>query len=122
MLLYAYFPSVYHLWRASLVAQTVKNLPAMQETLVQSWVRKICWRKQWLPTPVFLPGVFHGQGTLASSSLWGGKELNRTEWLTLWGFPGGSGGKESAYNDVYTVLHVKSSCGDLLYSTGSSAC
>ena len=33
MLLYAYFPSVYHLWRASLVAQTVKNLPAMQETL-----------------------------------------------------------------------------------------
>ena len=33
MLLYAYFPSVYHLGRASLVAQTVKNLPAMQETL-----------------------------------------------------------------------------------------
>ena len=33
MLLYAYFPSVYHLWRGSLVAQTVKNLPTMQETL-----------------------------------------------------------------------------------------
>ena len=28
----------------SLVAQTVKNLPAMQETQVQSLVRKIPWR------------------------------------------------------------------------------
>ena len=36
----------------SLVAQMVKNLPAMQET----WVRKIPWRRTWLPTPVFLPG------------------------------------------------------------------
>ena len=35
MLLYAYFPSVYHLWRASLVAQRVKCLPTMQETWVQ---------------------------------------------------------------------------------------
>ena len=33
MLLYAYFPSVYHLWRASLVAQTVRNLPTIRETL-----------------------------------------------------------------------------------------
>ena len=29
----------------------VRNLPKMQET----WVRKIHWRKKWLPTPVFLP-------------------------------------------------------------------
>ena len=32
----------------------VKNLPAMWETLVVSWVRKICWRRDRLPTPVFL--------------------------------------------------------------------
>ena len=38
--------------RASQVAQTVKNLPAMQET----WVRKIPWKMAWQPTPVFLPG------------------------------------------------------------------
>ena len=25
------------------------------------WVRKIPWRREWLPTPVFLPGEFHGQ-------------------------------------------------------------
>ena len=26
------------------------------------WVRKICWRREWLPTPIVLPGEFHGQG------------------------------------------------------------
>ena len=40
--------------RASLVAQLVKNLPAMQETPVDSWVGKIRWRRDRLPTPVFL--------------------------------------------------------------------
>ena len=45
------------LYWASLVAQMVKNLPAMQET----WVGK----KGWLPMPVFLPGEFHGQRSLA---------------------------------------------------------
>ena len=24
------------------------------------WVRKIPWRREWQPTPVFLPGEFHG--------------------------------------------------------------
>ena len=41
---------------ASLVAQMVKNLPAMQETWFDSWVEKIPWKREWLPTPVFLPG------------------------------------------------------------------
>ena len=38
----------------------VKNLPAMQET----WVEKICWRREWQTTPVFLPGKFHGHRSL----------------------------------------------------------
>ena len=25
------------------------------------WVRKIPWRREWQPTPIFLPGEFHGQ-------------------------------------------------------------
>ena len=54
--------------RASLIALLVKSLPAMQETPVQVWVKKICWRRDRLPTPVFL------------------------------GFPCGSAGKESACN------------------------
>ena len=40
--------------QASLIAQLVNNLPAMQETLVRLLVRKIHWRKDRLPTPVFL--------------------------------------------------------------------
>jgi len=43
----------------SLIAQLVKNLPAMQDTLVQCWVEKICWRRDRLPTPVFL-GFHYG--------------------------------------------------------------
>ena len=30
------------------------------------WVRKIPWRRKWQPTPVFLPGKFHGQRSLVS--------------------------------------------------------
>ena len=50
---------------ASLVAQLIKNPPAMQET----WVGKIPWRER-LPTPAF-------------SSPWGCKESDTTEWLSL---------------------------------------
>ena len=39
---------------ASLVAQLVKNSPAMQETLVRFLGQEIPWRRDWLPTPMFL--------------------------------------------------------------------
>ena len=55
-------------WWASPVAQLVKNLPATQDTLVPFWVRKLSWRRDRLPTPIF------------------------------GGFPDGWGGKESACN------------------------
>ena len=58
-----------HMRKAFLIAQLVKNLPAMQETLVQFLGRKIRWRRDRLPIPVFL------------------------------GFPSGSAGKESACNE-----------------------
>ena len=48
----------------SLVAHTVKNLPAMQET----WVRPLGQEDQWQPTSVFLPGEFHEQMSLAGYS------------------------------------------------------
>ena len=54
--------------RATLIAQLVKNPSAMQETPFDSWVGKIHWRRDRLPTPVFL------------------------------GFPGGSAGKESVHS------------------------
>jgi len=57
----------------ALVAQSVKNLPAMQKTRFDPWVRKIPWRRKWEPTPVFLPGKSHGQKILAGYSPWGHK-------------------------------------------------
>ena len=53
---------------ASLVAQMVKHPPAVQETWFNPWVGKISWRRDRLPTPVFL------------------------------GFSSGSTGKESTHN------------------------
>ena len=47
------------------------------------WVGKIPWRREWLPTPVFLSGESHGQRSLADYSPWGRKELDTAEWLTL---------------------------------------
>ena len=46
-------------------------------------VRKIPWRRKWLPTPVFLSGEFRGQKSLVGYSPCGCKELDRTECLTL---------------------------------------
>ena len=36
------------LFSASLVAQTIRNLPPLQKTGFDSWVEKIAWRKKWL--------------------------------------------------------------------------
>ena len=55
---------------ASLVAQMVKNLPAMQET--------------WLWSPVCLPGEFHGKSSLVGYSPWVREEWDITEWLILY--------------------------------------
>ena len=35
------------------------------------WVRKVSWRRKWQPTPVFLPGRYHGQRSLGAYSPWG---------------------------------------------------
>ena len=71
----------------SLVAQMAKNLPAVQETPVQS----LSQRREWQPTPVFffffsstpvfLPGESHGQRNLAGYSPGGHKESDTTERL-----------------------------------------
>ena len=63
---------------ASLLAQTVKTLPGMQETQVG----KIPWRRDWLCAPVFLPGESHGQRIPVGHSPWG-SQTDTTERLTL---------------------------------------
>ena len=53
----------------------VKNLPAMQETQVQSLDWEDPLEKKM--APVFLPGKSHGQRSLASYSPWGHKRVRQ---------------------------------------------
>ena len=53
-----------HSTRTSLLAQMVKNLPAMWENWVWSLCWKILWRSEWQPTLVSLPRKFHGLRSL----------------------------------------------------------
>jgi len=47
----------------------------MQETRVQSLVRKILWRRRWQPTLVFLPGKSPGERSLVGYSPWDCKKV-----------------------------------------------
>ena len=58
-----------------LVAQTVKNLPEMQET----WVLPLGQEDPLAKLPIFLPGDFYRQRSLVSYSPWGLRELDVTE-------------------------------------------
>ena len=66
--------SVLSLLWASLVAQRVKICQQCRRPRLDPCVSKIPWRREWLPTPVFLPGELHGQRNLEGYSPWGGKE------------------------------------------------
>ena len=59
----------------------VKNLPAMQET----WVQSLGWEdpleKGMATHSSILAGEFHGQRSLVGYSPWGSKESNTTECL-----------------------------------------
>ena len=53
------------------------------------WVRRIPWRREWLPIPVFMPGEFHGQMSLVgysplSCKEWIMIEANNTFTFTAW--------------------------------------
>ena len=65
--------------QGSLGGSLVKNLPAVQETWVQSLGLEDPWRKEWQPTSVFLLGKSHGERSLAGYSLWGRIESDTTE-------------------------------------------
>ena len=67
------------LYCAFLLAQMIKNLPAMQE----SWVLSLHWEdpleEEWHPTTLFLPKKFHGQRTLVGYSPRHCEDLDMTE-------------------------------------------
>ena len=68
---------------ASLVAQTVKNLPAMRKISVCSLHWEDPLEMGMATTPVFLPGESHEQRNLVDYSPLGHKESDTTEWLLL---------------------------------------
>ena len=65
----------------SLVSQMVKNLPAMQETQVQSqgWEDPNLEKEMAIHSKIFLLGEFHVQRSLMGYSPWGRKELDTTK-------------------------------------------
>ena len=67
---------------ACLVAQRLKIHLQCGRHGFHPWVGKICWRRAWQPTPVFLPRESHGQRGLAGYSPLGLKELDMTERLS----------------------------------------
>ena len=66
------------LFEAFLVAQTVKNLPAMHETQIQSHDREDPLGKGMATPSSILALKSHGQRSLVDYSLWGGKESDTT--------------------------------------------
>ena len=93
-LFFIYFKKGYTSWKkkkgggaiASLVAQTVKRLPAKWETRVRFLGWEYPWRRKWQSTPALLPGKSHGWRSLIGYSPWGRKESDTTERLhcTSW--------------------------------------
>ena len=67
--------------RAFLVAQMVKNLPAMQETQVWSLGGEDPLKREWQPIPVFLLGESHGQRSLAGLQSTGSPRVGH-DWMT----------------------------------------
>ena len=65
------------------MAQTVKNLPVMQKTKVQSLGQEDPLEKRMATHSSILPREFRGQRSLAGYSPWGHRESDTTEQLTL---------------------------------------
>ena len=71
-----------HVFGASQVALVIKNLLANAGDIrdvgsIPGLGRS--WRREWQPSPVFLPGECHGQRSLVGQSPWGHKESDTTE-------------------------------------------
>ena len=72
-----------YIFGASLVAQMQRICLYWGRLRFNPWVWKIPWRREWLPTSVFLLGEFHEWRSLVGYNPWGHKESGTTEWLIL---------------------------------------
>ena len=67
----------------ALMTQMVNNLPTVQRPGFSPGVGKIPLRRKWQPTPLFLPGEFQGQRSLAAAVHGVANSWDTTERLTL---------------------------------------
>ena len=66
------------------MAQMVKILSLQyRRPKFDPWVRKTPWRRECLPTPVFLPGEFHGQRSLVRYIQSMGSQRIGHDWATF---------------------------------------
>ena len=73
------------------------------------WVRKLPWRREWLPTPVFLLGKPHRQRGAWWATVHGvAKESDVTEWLTntMYACLGHGGCAKNVYWMALYYMHV----------------
>ena len=119
-----YFFFEFYIWHfigGLLASSSSKQSTCNQKTGVWSCVRKISWRREWQPTPVFLFGEFHGQRSLVGLQFVGSQRV-RCDWVTntytssflqcsktnlkLWSF------SESGLANVSEEKRLKTICGD----------
>ena len=97
---------------------------------------EICWRWQWHPTPVLLPGKSHGRRSLVGCSPWGREESDATEQLHFHflfshigegngnplqcSWPAESQGRGAWWSTVYGVAQSQTRLKRLSSSNGSS--
>ena len=62
---------------------------------LDSWDRRIPWRRKWQSTPAFLPGELHGQRSLVGYSPWGLRQLDMTEHVSA-----------RVYTHTHTHTHI----------------
>ena len=72
---------VYQFWLSFQRTSSRTNLIDLFYCLFLVSISFICRRRQWHPTPVLLPGKFHGWRSLVDYSPWGRKESDTTDWL-----------------------------------------
>ena len=76
---------------------------------LNSWVRKMPWRRRWQPASVFLPGSFHGQRSMAGYSPNYHNKSDTTEWLNTqyWIIIQSTNKWTNQFSSVQSLSHVR---------------
>ena len=73
-------------WRTARAARRSQHSRNWINKQSHSFKKEYTWRRKWQPTPVLLPGKFHGWRSLVGYSPWCGKESDTTTSLFIIGY------------------------------------